>query len=84
MESINPSPVGLLEIPPVPIFPKPEDGMLMTWENAAHGTSMHERKNRGKNACAARGFMDPTPEGTGMSGEESVASPSDRTSLDES
>jgi hypothetical protein len=50
-----------------------------------HETKMHERKNRGKtNRCAARCFMGPTPEGTGMSGEESVASPSDRRSLDES
>jgi hypothetical protein len=71
MESINPSPIGLLGIPTVPIFPKPEDGMLMTWENAMHETKMHERKNRGKKArCAARRFMDPTPEGTGMSGKD--------------
>jgi hypothetical protein len=85
IESINPSPIGLPPTPPLPIFPKPDDGMLMTWENAVHETTMHNRKNRGTKACcAAQRFMKLTPEGTGMSGEKSVASPSDTRSLDES
>jgi hypothetical protein len=67
MESINPSPTAPLPTPPLPIFPNPEDGMLMTWENAVTETKVHESKNKGKNACCgARRFMNPTPEGTGL------------------